>query len=151
MKALTIRQPWAHLVIHGPKGIEKRTWATRHRGPLAIHASASRALLNCPQTRRRLARLGYDMPREADMAFGALIGVVNLVDVVTPDAQADDPLAVGPHCWVFTQRRALERPLPCQGNRMLWEVSCQFVKPLRTCCADDVDPAVGFLPFRRGL
>ncbi len=38
MKALTIRQPWASLIAAGVKTIETRSWSTRYRGPLAIHA-----------------------------------------------------------------------------------------------------------------
>lgn len=38
MKALTIRQPWASLVALGVKTILTRSWSTRYRGPLAIHA-----------------------------------------------------------------------------------------------------------------
>lgn len=38
MKALTIRQPWASLIALGVKHIETRSWSTRYRGPLAIHA-----------------------------------------------------------------------------------------------------------------
>lgn len=48
MKAVTIQQPWAHLVIHGyfdaqigtvrRKDVENRVWPSGHRGPLAIHA-----------------------------------------------------------------------------------------------------------------
>lgn len=40
MKALTLHQPWASLVPLGFKTIETRSWATRHRGPIAIHAAA---------------------------------------------------------------------------------------------------------------
>lgn len=40
MKALSLWQPWASLVAIGAKGIDTRGWATRYRGPLAIHAAA---------------------------------------------------------------------------------------------------------------
>jgi len=39
MKALTLTQPWATLVAIGAKRIETRSWDTRYRGPLAIHAA----------------------------------------------------------------------------------------------------------------
>lgn len=39
MKALSIRQPWAWLILHGGKDIENRDWATRFRGRVLIHAS----------------------------------------------------------------------------------------------------------------
>lgn len=38
MKALTLRQPWASLIGCGVKTIETRSWSTRYRGPIAIHA-----------------------------------------------------------------------------------------------------------------
>jgi hypothetical protein len=42
MKALSIKQPWASLIAHGIKDIENRTWRTKFRGRIYIHASATR-------------------------------------------------------------------------------------------------------------
>ena len=39
MKALSIRQPWAWLIVNGHKDIENRSWPTRFRGPVLIHAA----------------------------------------------------------------------------------------------------------------
>lgn len=39
MKALTLHQPWASLIATGAKTLETRSWPTRYRGPLAIHAA----------------------------------------------------------------------------------------------------------------
>ena len=39
MKAISIRQPWAQLVIEGIKDIENRNWFTKYRGKLYIHAA----------------------------------------------------------------------------------------------------------------
>jgi hypothetical protein len=38
VKALSIRQPWAWLIVHGHKPVENRTWPTSHRGDTLIHA-----------------------------------------------------------------------------------------------------------------
>ncbi len=38
MKALSIRQPWAWLIVNGFKDVENRTWHTEYAGPLLIHA-----------------------------------------------------------------------------------------------------------------
>ena len=38
MKALTIKQPWATLIIQGDKRFEFRSWQTKYRGELLIHA-----------------------------------------------------------------------------------------------------------------
>lgn len=40
MKALTVQQPWATLLATGRKRIETRSWKTKYRGPIAIHAAA---------------------------------------------------------------------------------------------------------------
>jgi hypothetical protein len=39
MKVLTLSQPFATLVAIGAKKIETRSWSTKYRGPLAIHAA----------------------------------------------------------------------------------------------------------------
>ena len=39
MKILSIRQPWAHLIVRGSKNIENRSWPTRYPGPFLVHAS----------------------------------------------------------------------------------------------------------------
>jgi len=39
MKAITLTQPWATLVAIGAKRIETRSWGTRYRGELGIHAA----------------------------------------------------------------------------------------------------------------
>jgi ASCH domain len=39
MKALSVRQPWAWLIIAGHKDVENRSWTTTYRGPLLIHAA----------------------------------------------------------------------------------------------------------------
>lgn len=39
MKVLTIREPWATMIMEGKKTIETRTWTTRYRGSILLHAS----------------------------------------------------------------------------------------------------------------
>ena len=39
VKAITIWQPWASLVAVGAKTMETRSWPTKYRGPIAIHAA----------------------------------------------------------------------------------------------------------------
>lgn len=41
-RAITIRQPWASLIAAGVKTIETRSWSTRYRGPLLVHAGKHR-------------------------------------------------------------------------------------------------------------
>jgi len=39
MKVISVRQPYASLICRGIKTIENRTWDTKYRGKLLIHAS----------------------------------------------------------------------------------------------------------------
>lgn len=39
MKVLSIREPWASIIINGYKEYEFRSWKTNYRGKILIHAS----------------------------------------------------------------------------------------------------------------
>ena len=41
MKVLTIKQPWASLIVNGHKKYEFRSWKTKYRGKILIHAGKS--------------------------------------------------------------------------------------------------------------
>ncbi len=123
MKTLSIRQPWAELIILGRKTLELRTWTVKHRGPLAIHAS---------QTVEREACLAHALDPD-QVTAGAAIGVVDLVEIVELDADsyaarrsehlADEPWGGGPlYGWRLTNPRRLPEPVPMRGRMGVFEV-----------------------------
>lgn len=92
MKALTLTQPWATLVAIGEKQIETRSWNTRYRGPLAIHAaknfpaSAKDICLKEPffsvLRREELAGVGTGNGWiSVDFPLGAIVATCELVHV----------------------------------------------------------------------
>lgn len=114
MRCLSIRQPWASLIVAGHKDIENRSWATPYRGPLLIHAS-SKADLDA-DTRGIWARDEITaLPR------GGIIGVVYLRDCVTASTS---PWFTGPIGWVITDPLALPFQR-CAGQLSLFEVTPQ--------------------------
>jgi hypothetical protein len=116
MKALSIHQPWASLIIHGPKRIENRSWPTPHRGTILIHA-----------TRRQYQ--GEDVPGQSGpMVYGSLLGTVDLVDCVPLKYVADRPFAEGPWCWLLENPRPLKIPIPYRGRQQLWNVPDEVVR-----------------------
>lgn len=123
-KALTICQPWAWAIVHGAKRVENRTWPTRYRGWLAIHAGKSKAWL-CDD-------LPDGTPVPTDLVFGAVVGVAWLDDVVRPDACGDDPFAFGPWCWRLTKVSPLVEPVPCRGAQGLWDLPDDIAAEVRT-------------------
>lgn len=108
MKALSIRQPWAWLIIHGGKDIENRTWPTRFRGRFLVHASRGMTRREYAEVRAAL-NLHEQLPAFEDLERGGIVGSVELLDCVT---SSDSPWFMGPHGFVlrdpqpmpFTQR-----------------------------------------------
>ena len=116
MKALSVRQPYAWALIAGRKPVEYRTWRTDHRGPLAIHAARSRSYLADPADLAEFRREWPDLPDPDRLVYGAVIGIVNLVDCVpSPDRR-------GEWHWRVADPRPLETPVPCVGNTTLFRV-----------------------------
>jgi len=82
-RALTIRQPWASLIALGVKTIETRSWSTRYRGPLAIHAGkAPTSFAAAADPWRRLAAETGQARPWYEVTLGAVVAVADLVDVV---------------------------------------------------------------------
>lgn len=78
MKALSVKQPWAYLIAHGVKDIENRTWRTKQRGRIYIHASAKFARHEFTPEQKEIVlsnKLG-------DFNYSAIIGEVDIIDCV---------------------------------------------------------------------
>ena len=136
MKALTIYPVWAWAIMAGHKRVENRTWTTKHRGRLAIHASANSAAARKSDTiaRKVLGEMGIEVPEE--VTTGALLGTVELVDVIEPDDKrlATDPLSSGPLCWLLKNVQPLKKPVPCRGRQQLWNADDRLLgrQPAKT-------------------
>jgi hypothetical protein len=128
MKCLSLRPGWAWAVIFGGKTVENRSWKTNYRGPLVIHASSSRAELH-DIVERAQKLSGKKVPDEID--FGAVIGVVDLVECLPPDTPLKKPDAkwAAPGCyhWLFRNPRPCE-PVDIKGKLMLWDLPSEKIK-----------------------
>ena len=76
MRALSIRQPWAWLVVNGYKDIENRTWSTEFRGRVYVHAGQRMEPDDYPEQREHIGRAGIVVP--ARLARGAIVGEVTI-------------------------------------------------------------------------
>jgi hypothetical protein len=146
MKAISLWQPWASLVATGAKTIETRSWPTKYRGPLAIHAAKrcddeTLYQLSMWHVQGGLAPLvgkpldvygktwaGIEL---VNLPFGAIIGVANLVDCVRTDNMTMADIAgqlpfgdfsLGRYAWIFKEFCPLDKPIPCKGKQGLWNV-----------------------------
>lgn len=113
MKALTVRQPWASLIMAGVKDIENRTWRTKHRGKLTIHAGRADRGPHTREAWHAVAALNLDTPT------GVLLGTVDLFDITENSASA---WAVPEHYhWQLRNPKRM-RPVAAKGRLGLWQV-----------------------------
>lgn len=111
MKVLSVRQPWAHAILHLGKNVENRSWATTYRGPVAIHASKT------PAKAGTFLELG--ITRSA-VTYGAVVGVVQLVDARRDMHEHSLWAEPGKRHWVLDQPQCIE-PIPHMGRLRLYD------------------------------
>lgn len=115
-KALSVRQPWAWAIMHGGKDIENRSWqAVNHgltvRGEIAIHASAGMTKQEYDDAAAFMSSIGVICPPAIDLCRGALIGAVDVVDVVR---SSQSPWFFGPRGLVLRNAKPCD-PIPVKG------------------------------------
>jgi len=113
MHAVTVRQPQAASIFAQPGPYKLRLWKTVHRGELLIHAARRES--------------GDPLPEpEGAPAYGALLGVVDLVDCVAAGSdQGDDESG---HVWVLANPRPFARAVPHAGRGVgLFQVADDIV------------------------
>ncbi|MCA8998949.1 MAG: ASCH domain-containing protein [Planctomycetaceae bacterium] len=127
MTVLSVRQPWASLLLTGEDWCENRSWNTKYRGPLWIHASSKIETGECNLW-------GID---KSKLTTSAILGCVELVDVfhiddlerrLKPIAQkyplnedVGASFVVGDYCWIVVNPQVLKTPIPCHGKLNLWK------------------------------
>ena len=117
MKAISIRQPWAWLIVNGYKDVENRTWYTSHRGPLLI--CASKALDPCfDEIRRDVLAQGVEFPDAQHIERGGVVGQVTVADCVT---ESSSEWFNGPYGFVLEDAQPLPFQ-PCKGRLGLFEL-----------------------------
>lgn len=125
-KAWSLREPWASLVAYGPKRIETRSWPTRYRGPLYIHASQKKMPQADPHVRKLLELLPGREP-----AYGLVLCKCVLTDCRPMDEEflrsLRDPVerlcgeyAPGRWAWLLEQVEPLAEPFSAKGRLGLW-------------------------------
>lgn len=145
MKALSIRQPWASLIVKGApifksvdnsdgssrvefaglvfKNIENRQWYTDFRGRIYVHASKKPD--DFIETMRWLGEhIGLApfacmlLSSEEYSPRGCIIGEVDMIDCV---AESKSPWFVGKYGFVLSNPQVYEKPIPCRGKLGLFE------------------------------
>lgn len=121
MKALSLTQPWAWIVVHGGKRVENRVWNTSFRGTFLIHASKAMTKQYYEDAHDTVVGLGIplQLPRPEELDRGGIVGAASLIHVIEPGKKGD--------VWHFPQQYGFVlievQPLPflpCRGALGFW-------------------------------
>jgi len=122
MRALSIRQPWAWLVVNGYKDIENRTWSTEFRGRVYVHAGQRMEPDDYPEQREHIGRAGIVVP--ARLARGAIVGEVTITGCLS---DSDSPWFCGPYGFLLEDPVAYKHPVPYRGQLGFFAVDENFI------------------------
>lgn len=139
MKAITIKQPWASLIALGEKKFETRSWQTKYRGPLAIHAGKSIDKDACEDSWIKGVLTEHGITSYKDLPTGVVLATVELVDCYKVEATlgyasvlskgksvdglevAFGDYTVGRYAWELGNLHVLTNSVVTKGQLSLWE------------------------------
>ncbi|MBT3582670.1 ASCH domain-containing protein [Candidatus Woesearchaeota archaeon] len=124
MKALTLRQPYAELMIQGKKTIEIRMWKTDFRGEFLVHSAKKTFERDC-------SKFGFD---PNTMVTGKILGRVTLVDVkkyeTVEEFNADFDKHKAEARWfrkpcygfILENPKRIDTPIPARGSLTFFDL-----------------------------
>lgn len=122
MKVLTIREPWASLIVNGHKKYEFRSWKTNYRGKILIHAGMN------------IEKDNLDRFKDYNLSCvkGAIIGEAELVDCILVSEEFNntlnllDPIVYGRsnhtrnYAWKLENVKKYQEVIYVKGQLGLW-------------------------------
>ena len=106
-KALSIRQPYAWLICKGFKDIENRSWPTKFRGRIYVHAGVSKVYLknsvNDNKTRLSPGQIDEYSAVMNTLAYGAI-------------TESSSPWFTGKYGFLLSNPVLYDHAIPCKGK-----------------------------------
>lgn len=126
---LTLRSAQLTLaVLLGLKRIENRHFSMRP-GWYVLHTGTK---MSSHESQRALLASVPNMPAEAELPHGAIVGAFEISHVLTLDeCEETEPWAFGPVCNVIRSVVRLERPVPHTGALSVWTIDSEAIDDVR--------------------
>ena len=130
MKVVSILEPFASLIKEKVKRVETRSWRTKYRGEIYIHASGKKVSFKDERNKRLVSYLN-----DKTFKYGCIIAKANLVDCVYMDKafldKIDEELLEkdcgyyeeGRYAWVLEDIEMLDNPIYTNGQLGIWNYS----------------------------
>ena len=127
MRCLSVRQPWADLIVRGVKDVENRGWQCRVRGPLLIHASLTLEKIARMELEKRGHRFGY-------LPLGCIVGAARIVDCLPGRLAKSDWHEEDAWGIYLADAVKFEEPIKYAGKLQFFDVPLLLVgEQLRKC------------------
>ncbi len=125
MKVITIKQPWATLIAKGYKEYEFRTWKTKYRGDILIHAGKGID----KEAMKRFKHLNLEYPAGKIIARATITDCIYVDKSFVEKLVKKDPLVyknlINEKNWEgygFKLENVLEiKPIQVKGKLSLWD------------------------------
>lgn len=129
MKVLTLKQPWATLVAEGIKKYEFRSWKTKYRGKLLIHAGSGIDKKELDKYKN----LGYEFPKSKIIACVDLVDCLELDENLNKQIIAEDNIAHGSkirtgYAWKLENVKKINTICDVKGQLGLWNMDISEIK-----------------------
>lgn len=127
MKVLSIKEPYATIISLGKKHYETRSWKTKYRGELYIHASIAKIKKEWANNKELM-----DLLDGNELNYGYIICKCNLVDCIYMDDNFIKEVKknhqeyicgkyeIGRYAWVLEDIQVLDKKIPAKGNLNIW-------------------------------
>ena len=135
LKVLTVKNPYAFLIVTGFKKYEIRSWSTNYRGPLYIHSAKVPVKSDYDEnTINGVKKLCLKHIRKLDYmsTHGSIIGKVNLVNILKIDDEISRSQAGIDGCcsidendkyaWVLENPEVANLTIPVKGQLGIWSL-----------------------------
>lgn len=141
MKTLSIRQPWASLIVKGFKDVENRSWRTPIRGEIAIHASASKTEYDWEDAVITMSMIQTITFSEAQkwliesigefdkLPRGRILGTVEIIDC---KRERTSPWHFEENWGFYLQNpKEIKEPIPAKGKLGFWDFDLSLAEVVK--------------------
>jgi hypothetical protein len=122
-KALTLKQPWAWAITQLGKNIENRSWPTKYRGELYIHAGVG---WDSEGPKWIAQKFGIEVPSHSELPSGVLVAKCHLTDCRHWTETSGEELPWSNESgfqWFLEDIEPIEPHLPLQGKLGIFSFS----------------------------
>lgn len=124
MKVLTLRQPWATLVAEGIKKYEFRSWKTKYRGKVLIHAGTGID----KEDMKKYDNMNLDFPSRRIVAIVEIEDCLELTDELNKKIIDENNIAYGSkvrtgYAWKLNNIKKIDYDKEINGQLGLWNIN----------------------------